>query len=94
MSVAGQVCRERCTGDRAPQRAAHRTQYLVEAHGATEFLGDDADTIVAHGTIDELADRTRAHWDAGADHVSVNVQPDTEDPVPTLRALAAAASER
>ncbi|WP_430645525.1 hypothetical protein [Agromyces sp. GXS1127] len=52
------------------------------------------DTIVAHGTIDELADRTWAHWDAGADHVSVNVQPDTEDPVPTLRALAAPALER
>ena len=46
------------------------------------------DAIVAHGAIDELISRVRAHLDGGADHVCVQVL--NEDPLPILRDLAAA----
>jgi probable F420-dependent oxidoreductase len=48
------------------------------------------DAIVAHGDASTLAGAVRAHLDAGADHVCVQVQPEREDPLPVLRAFAAA----
>lgn len=46
------------------------------------------DAIVAHGDLDALTTRVRAHLDAGADHVCVQVL--NEDPLPVLRGVAAA----
>jgi probable F420-dependent oxidoreductase len=37
-----------------------------------------ADAIIAWGSVDEVAARVRAHHDAGADHVCVQVQPITD----------------
>jgi probable F420-dependent oxidoreductase len=53
--------------------------------------GSDAlvDAIVAHGDVRTLAASVRAHLDAGADHVCLQVQPASGDIVPTLRAVAA-----
>ena len=53
--------------------------------------GSDAlvDAIVVHGDAGVLAASVRAHLDAGADHVCVQVQP-LADPLPALQAIAAA----
>jgi probable F420-dependent oxidoreductase len=53
--------------------------------------GSDAlvDRLVAHGDATVLAAAVRAHLDAGADHVCVQVQPASGDVVPALRAIAA-----
>ncbi len=50
------------------------------------------DAIVAWGSIDDVAARVRAHHDAGADHVCIQVLPEspTEVPVAQWRELAAA----
>lgn len=46
------------------------------------------DAIVAWGTIDDVVDRVRAHQDAGADHVCVQVlQADTDVPLEAWRAI-------
>jgi probable F420-dependent oxidoreductase len=53
--------------------------------------GSDAlvDALVAHGTADDVAARLRAHLDAGADHVAVNLVPhEGEDPVAAFGVLA------
>jgi probable F420-dependent oxidoreductase len=47
------------------------------------------DAIVVHGDAAILAAAVRAHLDAGADHVCVQVQPAEGDVVPALRAIAA-----
>jgi probable F420-dependent oxidoreductase len=47
------------------------------------------DAIVVHGDAAVLAAAVRAHLDAGADHVCVQVQPAEGDVVPALRAIAA-----
>lgn len=47
------------------------------------------DAIVVHGDAAVLAAAVRAHLDAGADHVCVQVQPADGDVVPALRAIAA-----
>ena len=47
------------------------------------------DAIVVHGDPAVLAAAVRAHLDAGADHVCVQVQPAEGDVVPALRAIAA-----
>jgi len=47
------------------------------------------DRIVVHGDAPVLAAAVRAHLDAGADHVCVQVQPARGDLVPALRAIAA-----
>jgi probable F420-dependent oxidoreductase len=46
------------------------------------------DAIVVHGDAAVLAAAVRAHLDAGADHVCVQVQPAEGDVVPALRAIA------
>jgi probable F420-dependent oxidoreductase len=56
--------------------------------------GSDAviDAVVAWGDVDRIANRVRAHLDAGADHVCVQVVGDDENDVclPQLRELAPA----
>jgi len=47
------------------------------------------DRIVVHGDAPALAAAVRAHLDAGADHVCVQVQPAGSDIVPALRSIAA-----
>jgi probable F420-dependent oxidoreductase len=58
-----------------------------------DIAGDGSDTlvdrIVVHGDGATLAAAVRAHLDAGADHVCVQVQPARSDIVPALRAVAA-----
>ena len=56
------------------------------AGGGSDTL---VDTIIAHGGAPALAAAVRAHLDAGADHVCVQVQPAGGDVVPALRAIAA-----
>jgi len=56
------------------------------AGGGSDTL---VDTIIAHGGAPALAAALRAHLDAGADHVCVQVQPAGGDVVPALRAIAA-----
>jgi len=50
--------------------------------------GSDAliDALVAHGSVEDIAAGPRAHRDAGADHVAIQVL--GEDPAPAYRALA------
>lgn len=49
------------------------------------------DAIVAWGTVDDVAARVRAHQDAGASHVCIQVlRPNREQPVDAWRELAAA----
>ncbi|MEU0554189.1 LLM class F420-dependent oxidoreductase [Dactylosporangium sp. NPDC006015] len=46
------------------------------------------DSIVAHGDAPTLAAALRAHLDAGADHVCVQLQPADTDVIPALRTIA------
>lgn len=46
------------------------------------------DAVVAYGTVDAIAARLRAHRDAGADHVPVQVLTGTDQLVPALAELA------
>ena len=55
------------------------------ADGGSDHL---VDRIVVHGDGATLAAAVRAHLDAGADHVAVQVQPADEDILPALRAVA------
>ena len=57
------------------------------ADGGSDEL---VDRIVAHGDAAVLAAAVRAHLDAGADHVCVQVQPAKGDVVPALEAVAGA----
>ena len=56
------------------------------ADGGSDRL---VDMTVVHGDAPVLAAAVRAHLDAGADHVCVQVQPAESDVVPALRAIAA-----
>jgi hypothetical protein len=58
----------------------------VAGEGSDELV----DRIVVHGDAAALATAVRAHLDAGADHVCVQVQPASGDVAADLRALAAA----
>lgn len=55
------------------------------ADGGSDTL---VDAIVAHGSAGDLAAAVRAHLDAGADHVCIQVQPAAGDVVTALRAVA------
>jgi probable F420-dependent oxidoreductase len=55
------------------------------ANGGSDRLVDE---IVVHGDAPVLAAAVRAHLDAGADHVCVQVQPAAGDVVAALRAIA------
>jgi probable F420-dependent oxidoreductase len=56
------------------------------AHGGSDRL---VDTVVVHGDASVLAAAVRAHLEAGADHVCVQVQPADSDVVAALRGIAA-----
>jgi probable F420-dependent oxidoreductase len=58
----------------------------VAGEGSDELV----DRIVVHGDAAALATAVRAHLDAGADHVCVQVQPASGDVTAALRTLAAA----
>ena len=55
------------------------------ADGGSDRL---VDAIVVHGDASALAGAVRAHLDAGAEHVCVQVQPKSGDIVPALDAIA------
>ncbi len=57
----------------------------IAGDGSDELV----DAIVAHGDAGALAAAVRAHLDAGADHVCVQVQPAGSDVVSALRFIAA-----
>lgn len=74
-----------------------RVNYRTSMRGAgfddSDLAGEGSDElvdrIVAHGDVPTLAAAVRAHLDAGADHVCVQVQPARDDVRPVLAALAA-----
>ncbi|MFI5907998.1 hypothetical protein [Dactylosporangium sp. NPDC051541] len=59
---------------------------------AEDVAGDGSDAlvdgIIAHGGPEVLAGAVRAHLEAGADHVCVQVQPADGDVIDVLRAVA------
>lgn len=57
------------------------------ADGGTDEL---IDALVARGSATQIAARLRAHLEAGADHVAVQVLPAKGSPIPTLAALSEA----
>ena len=54
-------------------------------HGGSDRL---IDSLVLHGTIDAIATGLRAHLDAGADHVAIQVLTAGNDPMPGYQQLA------
>jgi probable F420-dependent oxidoreductase len=74
----------------------YRNSWLRQGFDETDLVigGSDrlARALVGIGTAEEAATSVTAHLDAGADHVVVQVAVDapTDDPLPNLRALAAA----
>jgi probable F420-dependent oxidoreductase len=69
---------------RTMQRAGF-TPEDIAGEGTDELI----DSIVVHGDAPALAAGVRAHLDAGADHVCIQVQPAGGDVVATLRSIAA-----
>ncbi|MEU2333248.1 LLM class F420-dependent oxidoreductase [Streptomyces sp. NPDC006654] len=58
------------------------------ANGGSDRLFD---ALILHGTTAQVAQGLRAHLDAGADHVALQlVHPDNTDPLPAYRELASA----
>jgi probable F420-dependent oxidoreductase len=58
------------------------------AHGGSDRL---LDALVLHGNLNQIAAGLRAHLDAGADHIAIQVLgPDIDDPLPAYRQLAEA----
>lgn len=74
----------------------YRNSWLRQGFDESDLVigGSDrlARALVGTGTAEEAATSVTAHLDAGADHVVVQVAVDapTDDPLPNLRALAAA----
>ena len=72
--------------------ANYRTTMLRGGFSETDVEGERSDNLVdrlvAHGDAAVLAAAVRAHLEAGADHVCVQVQPDRSDIIPALRAMA------
>lgn len=56
----------------------------VAGTGSDRLLDD----LAVHGNAAEVAARLKAHVDAGADHVAIQVLPPSGSPIPTLTALA------
>lgn len=74
----------------------YRNSWLRQGFDESDLVPGGSDrlarAIVGMGTVEEAADSVRAHLDAGADHVVIQVLGDnpTLDPRPALRELAAA----
>ncbi|WP_237341353.1 F420-dependent oxidoreductase [Williamsia soli] len=74
----------------------YRKSWLRQGFDETDFEGGGSErlvrALVGMGSADDAAASVTAHLDAGADHVVVQVAVDspTDDPLPDLRALAAA----
>ena len=71
--------------------ANYRTTMLRGGFSETDVEGEGSDNLVdrlvAHGDAAVLAAAARAHLEAGADHVCVQVQPAQSDIIPALRAI-------
>jgi probable F420-dependent oxidoreductase len=71
--------------------ANYRTTMLRGGFRETDMEGEGSDSLVdrlvAHGDAAVLAAAVRAHLEAGADHVCVQVQPAQGDIIPALQAL-------
>ncbi|NLE81809.1 MAG: LLM class F420-dependent oxidoreductase [Rhodococcus sp.] len=65
------------------RRLGYPEQEIVD--GGSDRLIDD---LVAHGNAQQIAARLNEHVTAGADHVAIQVLPASDNPVPTLTALA------
>jgi probable F420-dependent oxidoreductase len=86
----------RATGRQFLERYLRLRNYrgMLESHGFTAAELDDGatdaavDALTPHGTAADLAAAVRGHLDAGADHVCVQVLPNTDDPLPALAQLA------
>ena len=72
--------------------ANYRTTMLRGGFSETDVEGEGSDDLVdrlvAHGDAAVLGAAVRAHLEAGADHVCVQVQPAQSDIIPALRAIA------
>jgi hypothetical protein len=72
--------------------ANYRTTMLRGGFSKTDLEGEGSDDLVdrlvPHGDPAVLAAAVRAHLEAGADHVCVQVQPVESDIIPALRAIA------
>jgi probable F420-dependent oxidoreductase len=70
----------------------YRTTMLRGGFSESDLEGEGSDVLVdrlvAHGDAAGLAAAVRAHLDAGANHVCVQVQPARSDIIPALRAIA------
>ena len=61
------------------------TETDLTAPGSDQVVDD----LIPHGTADEVAARLRAHLEAGADHVAIQLlTQDGTDPLPGLTTLA------
>ena len=87
----------RAAADSTVRRYLGLTNYLSNLRRMgfddEDFVGNGSDrlfdAVIVHGDVDQVAAGLRAHLDAGADHVTLQVVGE-EDPLPTYRALAAA----
>ena len=72
--------------------ANYRTTMLRGGFSEIDVEGEGSDNLVdrlvAHGDAAVIAAAIRAHLEAGADHVCVQVQPARGDIIPALRAIA------
>lgn len=74
----------------------YRKSWLRQGFDESDMVvgGSDrlADGVVAMGDVENIAGRVRRHFDAGADHVVIQVLGDdrADDPLPALRELAPA----
>jgi probable F420-dependent oxidoreductase len=72
--------------------ANYRTTMLRGGFSEADIAGDGSDNLVdrlvPHGDATVLAAAVRAHLEAGADHVCIQVQPAESDITPALRAVA------
>lgn len=87
----------RAIGDPVVRRYLGLSNYVSNLRrlgfGDEDFVGDGSDrlfdALVVHGEVEQVAAGLRAHLEAGADHVAVQVL-DEGDQLPEYRALAAA----